>query len=400
MIDQEDDFFSTIREKYPRTNQQGLLRSLETKQEEIDETEYILPANIPPREGCRIVYEADLVELFPIHNPLLFYRTLKLIYGPPDILEPNQRTTDKRNSDWSYAVNLQNDHTIRVYCAGRDALIEIQVWAGTNNIKILVPSLLVVLDEFITALVDTINRHPSLFDEKRLLKDSDRIRTHSNFNQFMSNFRSAIALRDQADSVAQDAENVVEDVEEHVVEYYATVITSLQGSAAIYMAICLEAAVNMIYENLLRIEFDNDVIKRSIKNDFDLKVSNLHIYCSGFNEPPIPIGSGLWKRYRRIRRFRNACVHPHHSDSHTIYEVNEDNHTFFYHPGSQFRGNRIENKDFPEFPPPEFLGNKIEELFEDLVELISAIQSSLDGEGFEQVGHLLNIGPIIVAEEN
>ena len=184
-----------------------------------------------------------------------------------------------------------------------------------------------------------------LFNEKDEIKNQTYIATS---NIFARRYKSAEELLILAQLLDHPA-----DQEEIGLNEQPPVTTkgSLYLSAAIFFIIALESLVNMLFHCLLKKEFRIEIYDRITKRgDLDIRLASTHLFCFGFTKAILEPSTDLWKRFLKLRDFRNDVIHGNITDNHQVYSFQEDSKLFFYSPNTDFRGRRAEKTAIKKYP--------------------------------------------------
>src|SRR6185369_12892161 len=83
-------------------------------------------------------------------------------------------------------------------------------------------------------------------------------------------------------------------------------VGALYLATGLFLALSLEALVNILYSALLHAEYDQEHFERITKRgDVDLRLAAMHTFCLGFQKPIFGQNSTLLNEFLPIRAFRN-----------------------------------------------------------------------------------------------
>jgi hypothetical protein len=308
---------------------------------------YLVYAAGPIADNHTCIVDVSVQEWLRNFNHLLIYRLLKLLYGQPDIVTAcvKEDKSDVYPVDWSYSLIVSGD----LVCEIRNKYtsnVNFCFWAPTlwgAEHKARAKDSIV---EFISAFSEFIDQNLHVWDESSDLPEDNAAKALNNVPA--EKYRGAeqlfvIAKKfDKRPTPNKLLPN--EPLKLQPVGY-------LYAAAAIQFFVALESFVTLLYQLLIRPEFQQRTYERlTTRSEIDLRLVSMHVFCSGFAAQPIRPGSDLWNEIIQLRDFRNDLVHGNITDEHHVHSIIEDAFLFFYAPSTDFRGRRLEAKPARAFP--------------------------------------------------
>jgi hypothetical protein len=318
------------------------------------ETECHVAAPAKPIPKSILIAEFDTADL-ALHNTLLAYRMLKLLYGPPDVLaarcriEGESKILSPFGLEWGYLLKL-NDHILaEVRSVIGNARLVIRFWVVDHEQDDEVRKTLAAkAPQFLQDYQESLQKNAHLFSEEMEIP-KDRVSAAPGvMNVFAQNYRAAEELLEFAEE--QEPPNT-----ERYLAWQESLGINTYGylyvSAAIQFFSALEALINTILTLKLKDEFRADQYDRiTVRADLDVRLMTAHLFCHGIATQIVTPKTELWKRLLKLRDFRNAIVHGNITSEHYLYTLFEDSNMFYYGPSFDFRGRRLEAASTERYP--------------------------------------------------
>lgn len=318
------------------------------------ETECHVAAPAEPVPKSILIAEFDTADL-ELHNSLLAYRMLKLLYGRPDVLaarcrfQGESKTLSPFGLEWGYLLKL-NDHILaEVRSVIGNARLVIRFWVvhhepDDEGRRTLAQKASQFLDDY----QESLQKNAHLFSEELDIPKDRMSAAPGVMNVFAQNYRAAEELLEFAE--AQEPPNP-----ERYLSWQANVGVNTYGSlyvsAAIQFFSALEALVNTVLTLKIKDEFRADHYDRiTVRADLDVRLMTAHLFCHGIVTQIVTPKTELWKRLLKLRDFRNAIVHGNITSEHYLYTLFEDNNMFYYGPSFDFRGRKLEVASSERYP--------------------------------------------------
>lgn len=375
--------------------------------EHIDESmKPFLQPNIPeivsataldsPLPTYELLHEIDLQDTLPYCNSILIYRILKKMYSKPDIVGAfiqrkatkksiNNITEDEEDeivgyqaSDWSYSLRINNSLIAEIRSMFNNTRLKLRFWSCyTPEDKKAKKGYGRLMANFLEDLHKVIEHKQDLFQEKELISNA-----HCTIpeNIHIGKYKAAEMLLNLADTF--DARHPKHQLK---FEEKPEVVTtgSIYLSSAILFIISLESLINLLYLLLHKKEFDPDLKdyeRITIKSDIDLRLLCMHVYCDGFKSKIISPNTEIWKKFLKLRDFRNTVIHGNIKDDHKVYALLEDNIEFFYGPTTDYRGKSAAEKAKNRFPVtmPQMTKETVLSIKEIVDEIVESMVIAMD----------------------
>lgn len=321
-------------------------------------------------EGFFFAGEIDIgpiLHLRPFNNHV-YYKSLKQVYGMPDpvIFEGDiadsivaEMGTDYgielpeisgtqipedyyiRIQVWSYFIKLGSGGYIEITCAKDDFDPPFKLWfnpqelgKGDSNFA------REVAWPFVSSYLQLLNIVDNNYDikkEQQILTERHNglLKNETTNNLYSDYLKSADGIIEIAEELANTEEEAAKGLLHFVpggkLKKIKWNTRTLLISATVFYMMAIEAFINLLYQNLLKPEFEYDQFRRSIKaNGPELNILTLPVYCEGFAKNITPEDDAI-KNWTNIRHLRNNLIHANLTEENKILFAEEDGITFFYH---------------------------------------------------------------------
>lgn len=338
----------------------------------------------PPFEEYELAYEVQLEEL-PIHNNLLVYRMLKLLYGEADILGALVSTNSEKPTiylgagiDWGLTVRILPNLFAEIRSVNTNIRQRLRFWIDEiPETKEERASYGKKMGRFLEAFLDSIEKNIHLFNEEEEITSHEE-RNYAVVNIFSQRYEGAKRLLELAEEedLPRDRRDLtfgeVPDV---------PAVGAVYLSSAIQFVISLEALINTILTLRLRDEFRAKEYERvTTRADLEVRLITAHVFCSGFSRQVLTPKTDLWGRMSKLRRFRNEVVHGNVTSDHYVHILQEDRNTFFYSPVTDYRGRKAEKKASLNYPTnmPSVNKKTVLEIKQTVDDIIQSLMSAAD----------------------
>jgi hypothetical protein len=272
-----------------------------------------------PLENGKTLQQRDYL-FRPNINPYLIYITLKDLFGKPN------GTFDEDKSQWNWEF---------IY---RDFFIEIYEWklystsigiyhlhSNENESKDLAIKINSLLE------IETLKRKSRT--KAAIAKASDRI-LENTFLIYYTNATNLLEIAEYLDSSFNEAwrNPSKKRGEKKKFEILADLWfkrNDLYRSAFLMFLSSFEGFLNIYYELYLKHELRSERITDKISREqVDVKLRMLPVYCNGFNVTLINHEDERFKAYLRLVNLRNDFIHANLTKSSESYFIEEDNISF------------------------------------------------------------------------
>jgi hypothetical protein len=282
----------------------------------------------------------------------VIYRTLKMIYGIPDVIgglviekdkKENSSTPDKLMPfEWGYLIQIDSECYVDIFQRFRDSTAQlIIVLKFEKKPKKLPPHIMKSINDFrktLFKLVEIIDREYSIQEEIKKSKKGPFGKEHRTLiNLYYLNLRSAKEMLEIASDLVpklerQQAEfNSEGNFGEALEVFRKTKIFYV--SSIMYSITALESFINILYTLLLKEKYKSRPYKRTVwQSPTDQRILHLPVYCRGFTSNDILPSDLAYQKWDSIKPFRNNLVHGNISDVHKATNVFEDAFFFVYRP--------------------------------------------------------------------
>ncbi len=282
----------------------------------------------------------------------VIYRALKLIYGSPDFIAGLASKDDKKENgsivkhlwpfEWGYLIQISPECYVDIFRRFRDSTTQFKIFLKLEEKPEKLPAtILKSINDFkktLFNLVVIIDREYSINEEIKETKKGvlgKELRTLVNL--YYHNLRSAKEMLEIASDLVPGLKRQQEELNNEgdfggalevfrktKIFYISSIMYSITG---------LESFINILYKLLLKEKYKSKVYARAVWNSStDLRILHLPVYCSGFTNSDISPSDSAYKKWEKIRPFRNDLVHGNISDVHEGKTVFEDALSFEYRP--------------------------------------------------------------------
>ena len=341
-----------------------------------------------PIDGLKLICDFDLFELVTRFNALLWYRMLKLMYGPPDVVGAlvgtSPATLFRGTLDWGYTFRAGDAIVAEIRSMYNNKRLLLRFWSEgplDDNKK---ESLKQIIQDCCEDLSTDYVKNLNLFNESEQISAEEPF-LRALVNTFAEKYRAAEELLVLAKVIDKRPERKVRKYDEAVPVHTAG---SMYTASAMFFVIALESFLNILYRTLLQDEYWEELYESvkepyervTIKADLEVRLLTMHLYCKGFLRPAVRLDSTEWDSFRRLRAFRNNIVHGNVTKEHVVYSFIEDNIGFYYKPFFDFMGTKEENKAVARLPlqMAAIDAATVESIKETVDALIQLVLSALD----------------------
>jgi hypothetical protein len=281
----------------------------------------IYDGEIPLRDNELFLSRDFLVK--PLLNPYIIYSILKKEFG----VSTNEDYDDDK-SQWSYMFTYENFYvhiydwklyttSIAVYHKEESSTTKSQ------NIANAIHGLLI----------------KSAQQNKSILKNIVKYSQHKIVeNPFVTYFKTAESILEVAKSLNEQATNTMSKNLEELFKDHSPLInevfvedksSDLYRSAFLMYLSSFEGFLNLVYDFFLKPELKSERLKEKLaREQIDIKLRLLPLYCYGFKEKIINSEDERYKNYVRLVNLRNDFVHANLVKASEKYVVQEDEHLF------------------------------------------------------------------------
>ena len=351
-----------------------------------------------PQDGLSLIFERDLRDEFLNFNNILLLRVLKEIYQEPDLLAvPFKRTSKKLvvlsypKMDWGYTLKITDYMTAEIRSLFANQGQFVRFWYDSSYGEADEKKLFVnAAWPFLRSLENLVLKNKDLLKEKAELK-KDTTTCVGIFNIFSERYRAAEKLVKLAYEMDKPLDVRFLKLGEKVPE---STLGYIFLSAATMYCTAIESLINIIYHRLLKQEFFENKyeLKRIQKMGVEFRLVAIHLFCEGFNDAAVPAHTELWKKFLKLRSFRNNVVHGNITEEHNWYELYEHPVMCTYLPAKSFRGTKAEEEYEGTFSPSmSNVGSDVVAEIRTIVdEIVAALLGAMDAQTREWVNGWLH----------
>jgi hypothetical protein len=252
----------------------------------------------------------------PDINNYLAYVTLKELFAQPLVVKDNK-------SQWCWNFKF-NDFIIEIYDWNIDT-ISIAIYRIETDIK----ASKILANQIIQQFEKEINKR------KHLLKSAIKKSTYRVIeNPFYTYYSTGSGLLE----LAKDARNGEYDLDDNIMQEFKLAFKHLKKhspqnnicKATFLMFLSsIEGLINILYELYLKKELRvKRIIERIGRDNIDIKIRMLPVYCNGFKKEFNFHDDSRFKEYFKLVNIRNDFVHANIVDSLKSFMLLEDSFTF------------------------------------------------------------------------
>jgi len=282
----------------------------------------------------------------------VIYRSLKAVYGFPDILtnEVIEEEVFLNESihaktlpiEWGYLLQGKDGSCLEILRRIRDGFPNIILWLPYEERPVEMPrGVKGGFSEFLSLfeqLVKILDHEYSIKEEQKKARQafgSEILRGVTNL--YLQNFQAGKDMIGLGEKWLPELEEVHRNLFSSGQWAEAANVfrkgSILYVSATVFFLMALEGFVNLLYKFLLKSKYAYEEYERAIwKADFDLRILHLPVYCKGFSSADFAPDDVLYRKWKEIRPFRNNLLHSNVTEENESITTFEDCFLFYYNP--------------------------------------------------------------------
>ncbi|MCK4792924.1 MAG: hypothetical protein KAV87_54850 [Desulfobacteraceae bacterium] len=303
-------------------------------------------------EGYQEFATVDLSSLVEVKLSQVIYRTLKAIYGRPDIIAGwrGKKFTSAEGKpsiymwpiEWGYLLKEEDGCIFDIFSRCRDHEPHITLWlSDTDTYSELPVGTRKGFNEFLVQFSELAKRIDNEYSIKNETKEIKGFPAYSSIrfanNLYYQNIQSAKDIVQLADEVVPVLDRTQDNLWAGGRRYEAfdqwRKKSLFYVSSILFSLMALEGFINLLYKFFLLSKYSHEQFKRlTEKGDLDLRILHLPTYCKCFSNASITPDSPLYEKLIAIRKFRNDLVHANITVENEGYLMMEDMFFFEYNP--------------------------------------------------------------------